>query len=63
MRSHNGVTVEEAIQHGDARSGYACGNLTEMKAACAKWLLKHQKTTPENMRAQFLKEIKERKKS
>lgn len=34
MRTHNGISTEESIPYGDARSGYACGSLSAVAAAC-----------------------------
>ncbi|MFZ4777505.1 MAG: hypothetical protein ACOYM3_19220 [Terrimicrobiaceae bacterium] len=57
MRTHNGISTEEAVPLADARVGFRCGDGKAVKEACQNWILKHSKAPPETMRSRIRAEI------
>ncbi len=61
MRTHNGLSIEEAITSGDARAGYS-GSFRDVNRACTEWLKRRFPDEPATLKEKINEDLRRKAK-
>jgi len=61
MKTHNGMSIEEAITRGDARAGYS-GSFRDVNRACTDWLRRRLPDEAATLKEKINEDMRRKKK-